>query len=153
MASDVDQPTHTARAIFVAAVVSSLLAPFAYGAIGGLQDGGGLAAGVGFLMLAATFGAPFLAILFVAAWSLGSLFRHWHIRHIAAFVFCGALLGLSAPVLLGLGVESRVGGGNVNWAIPFGAFATGAAAGALDGAVFWLLAEIVSRSARRSASQ
>lgn len=145
MANPADQVSHTPRAIFFASLVSTVLAPAVYGFMGN-----GPAAAIGFLMIGLTFGAPFLVLVFISAWALGSLLRRWGIRHVAAFVGCGAVLGLSAPILLGLGVMSRIGGGNnLSWNISFAAFAGGAAAGAIVGLVFWLVAEFLSRRASR----
>lgn len=139
-----DQVSHTPRAIFFAALVSTVVAPAVYGFMGD-----GPAAAIGYLMIGLTFGAPFLVLLFIGAWALGSLLRRWGIRHVAAFVVCGAVLGLSAPILLGLGIMSRIGGNNASWNIPLAAFAGGAAAGAVVGLVFWLVAEFLSRRASR----
>lgn len=152
--SRLHQATRALDGILLASVVTTFLAP-TLAHIAGLTALGFPLAGLMtsfFVGPQALIGAPLLVVfLFVVFIALGWLLEFWGARHIAAYMLASGLVGLAAwgltPALVGQDrhlpfLTDTAAFGEVLRIVP-----AMAAAGALNGAIYWL---ILCRLARRN---
>lgn len=148
-------PTEARNAAIVAAVITTFLSPLlAYVSAGAASGYPGTGAAIGlFIVPVFPIVAPLqFAFVFVCALAIGLILPPCRATHIAFFALAGAVVAMVAsavaPVLVGLGGRPSflAEGGNAIHVVRMMLVMAGA--GAVNGAIYWLLMNRFSRPRR-----
>lgn len=145
-------PTEARNAAVVASVITTFLSPFlAYAAAGAASGYPGTGTVIGlFIVPFFPMVAPLqFAFVFVCALAIGLVLPLCRATHIASFAFAGAVVAVAAsamvPILVGLGGRPPFLAENADAIHLARMILVMAGAGAVNGAIYWLLMNKFSR--------